>query len=90
MSRLINRNIRSLSGRTSMRLEPEFWEAAAEICHRQDMTLSDLMKSIETAGMGEASRTSAMRTFILEYYRHAATAGGHAAAGHGERDKVVA
>lgn len=89
MTRLINRNISSLTGRTSMRLEPEFWEAAAEICHRQDMTLADLMKSIEAAGVGEASRTSAMRTFILDYFRHAASAGGHPAAGHGDLNKVV-
>ncbi|MBC7637762.1 MAG: ribbon-helix-helix domain-containing protein, partial [Acetobacteraceae bacterium] len=31
-SRLINRNVIAKSGRTSMRLEPELWDALREIC----------------------------------------------------------
>ena len=47
LSRLVNRNVTSTSGRTSMRLEPELWAALEEICHREGMTLADLVKSIE-------------------------------------------
>ena len=90
MTRLVNRNIISVSGRSSMRLEPEFWDAAREICMREDITLADLVMSIENKGLNEASRTSALRTHILSYYRGAATESGHRAMGHGDVQKVVA
>ncbi|MGI4976341.1 MAG: ribbon-helix-helix domain-containing protein, partial [Janthinobacterium lividum] len=36
-SRLVNRNINATAGRTSMRLEPEFWDALREICQRESL-----------------------------------------------------
>ena len=42
-SRLANRNVMSIAGRTSMRLEPEVWAALEEICHREDVTLAELV-----------------------------------------------
>jgi hypothetical protein len=38
------------------------------------------------AGPGE--RTQALRTFLLNYYRAAATEAGHKAAGHGGADRL--
>lgn len=90
MSRLINRNVTGATGRTSMRLEPELWNALEEICHREDMTLAGLVKKIDGGrATDEDGRTSAVRVHVLTYFRAAATADGHAAAGHGELDKVV-
>lgn len=88
-SRLVNRNVMSATGRTSMRLEPELWSALEEICHREDVTLAGLVKIIDAEKEHPGGRTSAVRVWVLEYYRRAAAAGGHAAAGHGEVDKVV-
>jgi len=88
-TRLVNRNITAASGRTSMRLEPDLWSALEEICHREDVTLAGLIQIIESEKKHEGGRTSAVRVWVLDYYRRAATAGGHAAAGHGEIDKVV-
>lgn len=84
-STLINRNIVAERGRTSMRLEPELWDALAEICRRERTTPSELCRRIEKMGL-KGGRTSAMRVFVLQYFRAAATEEGHIAAGHGMAD----
>ena len=81
-SRLINRNVVAQRGRTSMRLEPELWEALTEISEREGKDLSGLVRKVE-AKDHPGGRTSAVRVFVLAYFRDAATEAGHAAAGHG-------
>lgn len=81
-SRLINRNVIAQRGRTSMRLEPELWEALTEISEREGRDLSGLVRKVE-ANDHPGGRTSAVRVFVLEYFRIAATEAGHAAVGHG-------
>ena len=49
-SRLVNRNVIAGRGRTSMRLEPELWEALHEICQRERIGLGELVRRIEQAG----------------------------------------
>jgi predicted DNA-binding ribbon-helix-helix protein len=83
-SRLVNRNVVAERGRTSMRLEPELWDALYEICQRESVGVGELIRQIE--GRGHAGgRTSAVRVFILQYFRTAATEEGHSAAGHGQQ-----
>lgn len=81
-STLVNRNIIAERGRTSMRLEPELWDALSEICRRERISPSELCRRIERAGI-PGGRTSAMRVWILRYFRAAATEAGHLEAGHG-------
>ena len=81
-SRLVNRNVVAERGRTSMRLEPELWDALTEICEREGHDMSTLVRQVEAAGH-VGGRTSAVRVFILNYYRQAATEVGHAGASHG-------
>ena len=82
LSRLVNRNVIAGRGRTSMRLEPEMWMALSEICSRECIPLATLVQRIEAQGH-PGGRTSAVRVYILEYFRAAATDGGHLNAGHG-------
>jgi predicted DNA-binding ribbon-helix-helix protein len=82
VSRLVNRNVVAERGRTSMRLEPELWEALQEICAREGQDMSSLVRNVEQHGHA-GGRTSAVRVFILAYFRDAATEAGHAAARHG-------
>ena len=82
VSRLINRNVVAERGRTSMRLEPELWEALLEICGREGQDMSSLVRKVEQHGHA-GGRTSAVRVFVLSYFRTAATEDGHHAAGHG-------
>jgi predicted DNA-binding ribbon-helix-helix protein len=81
-SRLVNRNVIAGRGRTSMRLEPEMWGALTEICARESVPLASLVQRVEAQGH-PGGRTSAVRVFVLEYFRAAATEEGHARAGHG-------
>ena len=84
-SRLINRNIIAESGRSSMRLEPEIWDALFEICKRQNMAMATLVKKVD-GGREIGGRTSAIRVFAFNYFRQAATEEGHRSAGHGVSD----
>jgi predicted DNA-binding ribbon-helix-helix protein len=65
-----------------MRLEPELWEALAEICARERQDINHLVRQIEAVGHS-GGRTSAVRVFVLQYFRAAATDTGHEIAGHG-------
>jgi predicted DNA-binding ribbon-helix-helix protein len=82
VSRLVNRNVVAERGRTSMRLEPELWEALREICDRESQDMSSLVRKVEQCGHA-GGRTSAVRVFVLSYFRDAATEPGHTAQGHG-------
>jgi predicted DNA-binding ribbon-helix-helix protein len=84
---LINRNVVSRGGRTSMRLEPELWDALLEVCEREGKDPSALVRGIEvqSEAIGRAGgRTSAVRVYLMAYYRAAATETGHIVAGHGK------
>lgn len=81
-SRLVNRNVNAARGRTSMRLEPEFWDALHEICRREQIDIGTIIRHIEAQGHA-GGRTSTVRVFIVRYFRDAATEDGHGAAGHG-------
>jgi predicted DNA-binding ribbon-helix-helix protein len=82
VSRLINRNVIAERGRTSMRLEPELWDALSEICEREGQDMSTLVRRVEQKGH-VGGRTSAVRVFVLSYFHEAATEDGHVVAGHG-------
>jgi predicted DNA-binding ribbon-helix-helix protein len=69
-SRLINRNINAGRGRTSMRLEPELWEALEEICESERISMRDLVRRIEQTEHA-SGRTSAVRVYIVDYFRSA-------------------
>ena len=72
-SRLINRNVIGAGGRTSMRLEPELWQALGEIAARERTDLGGLIRGIESRS-NAGGRTSAVRVFIVEYLRAALNA----------------
>jgi predicted DNA-binding ribbon-helix-helix protein len=65
------RNVGSPPGRTSMRFEPELWDALGEICLRENINLDELVCRAVQAYPGTA-RTSAVRVFAVSYFRSAA------------------
>ena len=67
---LINRNITVAGLRTSVRLEPEFWNALWEIAERERRSVDDICTAID-ATAGELSRTAAIRLFIVSYFDRA-------------------
>ena len=84
---LINRNVVVNGRRTSLRLEPEMWDALAEITQREGLSLSEVVSRIDRevrAGTWQgAGLTARVRVFVLCYFRAAATESGHLSAGHG-------
>jgi predicted DNA-binding ribbon-helix-helix protein len=87
VSRLINRNVVAGRGRTSMRLEPELWDALREISRRERLDLNQLVRHIESLGH-RGGRTSAVRVYVLQYFRAAASEDGHEAAHHGLNERM--
>lgn len=87
-SRLVNRNVVAGRGRTSMRLEPELWDALYEICQREQVPVGEIVRRVEARG-DPGGRTSAVRVFVIQYFRAAATEQGHAEAGHGSKAALV-
>jgi predicted DNA-binding ribbon-helix-helix protein len=81
-STLVNRNVFIGTRRTSLRLEPAMWDALAEICRREDMSLHAICGLIDERRQA-SSLTAAIRVFIVTYFRSAATEEGHASIGHG-------
>jgi predicted DNA-binding ribbon-helix-helix protein len=67
--------------RTSIRLEPAMWQALREIGAREGKTMHALVTEIER-GRAQSSLTAAIRVFLLDYFRAAATEEGHRRAGH--------
>ncbi len=81
-STLVNRNVTIDGRRTSLRLEPAMWDALEEICRREDMSQHELCAMIDQRRRA-SSLTAAIRVFIINYFRAAATEEGHAGIGHG-------
>ena len=81
-SSLVNRNVFIGKRRTSLRLEPAMWDALAEICRRENRSLHEICALVD-ARRRASSLTAAIRVYILNYFRAAATEEGHAGTGHG-------
>jgi predicted DNA-binding ribbon-helix-helix protein len=79
---LVSRNVTVAGHRTSLRLEPAMWEALQEVCIREQSSASALVTEI-ASGPAASSLTSAVRLYLLAYFRAAASEDGHRAAGHG-------
>ena len=80
---LVSRNITVNGRRTSVRLEPEMWQALREIAKRERCTIHDICTLISMRKNSKTSLTAAIRVFLMLYFRAASTEEGHQKAGHG-------
>lgn len=64
---LVLRNIRVGTHRTSIRLEPTMWDALDDVCAREDLTIQEICTAV--AAVCEGSLTSAIRAFLIDYFR---------------------
>ena len=67
-SPVIKRSIVIAGHKTSVSLEDAFWKGLKEIATTRDMTLSDLVATIDT-DRHHGNLSSAIRLFVLEHYR---------------------
>ncbi len=79
---LVPRNVTVAGRRTSVRLEPEMWDALHEVARREAVTIHDVC-TIVAQRRTRSSLTAALRVFVLGYFRAAATESGHIEVGHG-------
>lgn len=68
-SRSVNRNVTVRGERTSIRLEPEFWDALEEVCRREEIATGELVLRAEE-DYGGGTRTGAVRVYLLTYFRN--------------------
>jgi predicted DNA-binding ribbon-helix-helix protein len=67
-SPVIKRSIVIAGHKTSVSLEDAFWKGLKEIADDRDVTLSDLVSSIDTDRQ-HGNLSSAIRLFVLDHYR---------------------
>jgi predicted DNA-binding ribbon-helix-helix protein len=68
-SPVIKRSIVIAGHKTSVSLEDAFWKGLKEIADSRDVTLSDLVSSIDTDRQ-HGNLSSAIRLFVLDHYRN--------------------
>jgi predicted DNA-binding ribbon-helix-helix protein len=68
---LVIRNIIISGRRTTVRVEPVMWEALVEIAQQQDLTVHQLATKIGCC-LDNSSLTSAIRAYIVNFYRSGA------------------
>lgn len=71
-SALLSKNVRIHDRRTSVRLEPEMWNALKEIAIAENRSIHDLCGAVHDLKEAGTSFTAALRVFLMEYYRSAA------------------
>jgi predicted DNA-binding ribbon-helix-helix protein len=71
-SPVIKRSIVIAGHKTSVSIEDAFWTALKEIAQSRQQSLAELIGSIDGArqsGNSTANLSSAIRVFVLDYYR---------------------
>jgi predicted DNA-binding ribbon-helix-helix protein len=66
-SPVVKRSIVIAGHKTSVSLEDAFWKGLKEIAGGRDMTLSDLVATIDS-GRSHGNLSSAIRLFVLDHY----------------------
>ena len=87
-SSLVSRNITVKGHRTSIRLEPEMWDALKDISHREGTTIHNICSLISMRKSDDTSLTAAIRVFLMLYDRAATTTEGHFRSGHGNFENM--
>lgn len=78
-SPVVKRSIVITGHKTSVSLEDAFWGALKDIAASRNVTLSELVASID-ADRRQGNLSSAIRLFVLDHFRALAAAGGVKAA----------
>jgi predicted DNA-binding ribbon-helix-helix protein len=83
-SPVVKRSIVIAGHKTSVSLEDAFWQGLKEIATDREMTLSDLVATIDT-DRHRGNLSSAIRLFVLDHYRAQAASRHAPARGPGAR-----
>ncbi|WP_086935492.1 ribbon-helix-helix domain-containing protein [Azospirillum sp. B510] len=64
------RTIPLVDGRTKLRLEAVIWSGLDDIAREQRRPVQELCRDVDASRTPEVSLTSAIRNFVLDYYRY--------------------
>jgi predicted DNA-binding ribbon-helix-helix protein len=70
-TRPLKRSLTLHGHRTSVSLEPEFWQAFREIAEAQGKALNQLAAEIDDSRAGDEGLATAIRLHVLRHYRAA-------------------
>jgi len=87
-SSLISKNITIMGRRTSIRLEPEMWQALQGIAKREKCSVHDICTLVSLRKKKNTSLTAAIRVFLMLYFQASSTEDGHKVAGHGDFENM--
>lgn len=65
------KNVTLGSWRTSVSLEEQVWDGLVDVCRREEISLDELCAAVEKRRVN-SSRSSALRVFVMTYFRHSA------------------
>lgn len=68
-SRPVKHSVTLKGHRTSISLEPEFWQSFCEIARKKNMPINALTAEIDAERGIERGLASAIRVFVLEWYK---------------------
>ena len=68
-AKLRKRSVTIAGHRTSISLEADFWDALGEIAEGQKRPVATLIADIDRRSARETSLSSAIRSFVLAYFR---------------------
>ena len=72
MSRPVKRSLTLKGHRTSVSLEDEFWSAFRDIAAKKEQPINALAAEIDADRGFETGLASAIRLYVLEYYKGSA------------------
>jgi predicted DNA-binding ribbon-helix-helix protein len=88
-SPVVKRSIVIAGHKTSVSLEDAFWKGLKEIAGGRDMTLSDLVATIDSERQ-HGNLSSAIRLFVLDFYRQQLSGDSDKDDHEGERELIAA
>jgi predicted DNA-binding ribbon-helix-helix protein len=75
LSSLVVKSIRIHRRRTSVRLEPEMWQALYEVAAMEGLTIHDICARVDDTRSPKGTFSSALRVYLLRWYRRVAKRG---------------
>lgn len=68
---IVSRTVPLPGRRVKLRLEAVVWSGLEEIADKENRLVQDLCKEVDARRPSSTSLTSAIRSFVLDYFRHA-------------------
>ena len=66
----IKRSVTIAGHRTSLSIEPPFWDGLKELACSQKISVNELVRRIDAERGGEGNLSSAVRIYVFEHFRN--------------------